>query len=44
MYVTHGEPESAQAFAARIREELGVETHVPALGDTADLSRALAAG
>jgi metallo-beta-lactamase family protein len=44
VYVTHGEPESAQAFAARIREELGVETHVPALGDTADLSRALAAG
>jgi metallo-beta-lactamase family protein len=39
--VTHGEPESSQALAARIEEELGVRTVIPALGDRLDLSTLL---
>ncbi len=37
VYVTHGEPDAAGAFASRIRRDLGVEAHVPALGETVTL-------
>ncbi len=35
VFVTHGEPAAAAAFAARIHDGLGVVAHVPALGETA---------
>jgi metallo-beta-lactamase family protein len=34
VYVTHGEPDAASAFAARIGRDLGVNAQVPALGET----------
>jgi metallo-beta-lactamase family protein len=37
VYVTHGEPDAAGAFATRIRRDLGVEALVPALGETVTL-------
>jgi predicted metal-dependent RNase len=37
VFVTHGEPAAAAAFAARIHEALGVEARVPALGETVAL-------
>jgi metallo-beta-lactamase family protein len=37
VYVTHGEPEAAAAFAGRIRQRLGVQAHVPVLGHTVTL-------
>lgn len=40
IFVTHGEPESAAALAARIRDELKVRVDVPALGSEADLNQA----
>jgi metallo-beta-lactamase family protein len=33
VYVTHGEPDAAGAFAARISRDLGIAAHVPALGE-----------
>ena len=36
VYVTHGEPDAAGAFAARIGRDLGVDAHVPVLGETVD--------
>lgn len=38
IFVTHGEPDAAAAFAARIERELHVTPTVPALGDVCDLS------
>ena len=38
VFVTHGEPSSAEALAGRIRE-LGATAHVPALGDEWDLGQ-----
>ena len=37
VYVTHGEPTAASAFAARIRRDLGATATVPALGETVTL-------
>jgi metallo-beta-lactamase family protein len=37
VYVTHGEPDAASAFAARIGRDLGVTAQVPALGETVTL-------
>jgi metallo-beta-lactamase family protein len=37
VFVTHGEPDAAGAFAARIGRDLGVAAHVPALGETITL-------
>ena len=37
IYITHGEPEAAAAFAGRIGHNLGVPAHVPALGETVTL-------
>jgi len=36
-FVTHGEDEAAEAFAARLARERGWETHVPRMGETASL-------
>ena len=36
-YVTHGEPDSAQALATRIGRDLGWKTRVPNSGETIDL-------
>jgi metallo-beta-lactamase family protein len=32
-FVTHGEPEAAESFAAHLRERFGWEAAVPAYGD-----------
>jgi metallo-beta-lactamase family protein len=37
VYVTHGEPEAAEALAARIAKERGFPTHVPDLGEAVEL-------
>ena len=37
VYVTHGEPTAASAFAARISRDLGATATVPALGETVTL-------
>ena len=37
VFVTHGEPDAATAFAGRIREQLGVAVEVPSLGETVTL-------
>ncbi|HEY7737893.1 MAG TPA: MBL fold metallo-hydrolase [Candidatus Limnocylindria bacterium] len=37
VYVTHGEPDAAAAFAARIGRNLGVQAVVPALGESVTL-------
>jgi metallo-beta-lactamase family protein len=37
VFVTHGEPEAAEALAARIAKERGFPTHVPDLGESVDL-------
>lgn len=43
VFVTHGEPAAAEAFAARLRAELSVDVRVPQLNDVFDLkSRAIA--
>ena len=39
-YVTHGEPQSADAMRWRISSELGWPVHVPHPGETVDLDRA----
>lgn len=38
VFVTHGEPASATAFATRLHDEMGLEARVPALGETVTLS------
>lgn len=38
-YITHGEKQSALAFAATLREQRGWEVHVPRLGETVLLER-----
>lgn len=38
VFVTHGEPESANAFAAFVREKTGWQTSVPGFGDEAVLA------
>ncbi|MGH2463223.1 MAG: MBL fold metallo-hydrolase RNA specificity domain-containing protein [Candidatus Limnocylindria bacterium] len=38
VYVTHGEPTGAAAFATRIHDSLGVVAQVPALGETVTLN------
>lgn len=43
IFVTHGEPEAAGAFARRLRGELSVAVRVPALNDVVDLRHALSA-
>jgi metallo-beta-lactamase family protein len=37
VFLTHGEEEAARALAARILQERGFETHVPALGERVEL-------
>ncbi len=37
VFVTHGEEDAAQALGARITKERGFPTHVPDLGETAEL-------
>ncbi len=37
VYVTHGEPEAALAFARRLESQRGPTTHVPRLGDVVEL-------
>ncbi len=37
IYLTHGDPESAEALAERLRNELGCDVRVPARGDVAEL-------
>jgi metallo-beta-lactamase family protein len=37
VFVTHGEPSAAQAFAARLGQRLGWTCHVPALEETVEL-------
>jgi metallo-beta-lactamase family protein len=38
VFIVHGDPEAADAFAARIRSELGMEPHVPKHRETVTLS------
>lgn len=38
VFVTHGEPASATAFATRLHDDLGLAARVPALGETVTLS------
>ncbi len=38
VFVTHGEPASSQALAARLERELGVTAHLPRLRETYDLA------
>lgn len=38
VYVTHGEPAPAEAMAQRLRDAIGAEVRLPALGDEYDLS------
>ena len=40
MFVTHGEPDAAEALAARITRERGFAACVPALGEAFDLGAA----
>jgi metallo-beta-lactamase family protein len=37
VFVTHGEPEAADALARRIQAERGFETHVPEMGERVEL-------
>jgi metallo-beta-lactamase family protein len=37
IFVTHGEPDAAEALAARIARERGFATHVPAMGEVVNL-------
>jgi len=37
VFVTHGEEDAALALGARISKERGFPTHVPGLGETAEL-------
>lgn len=37
LFLTHGEPAAQDAFAARIRSELGWNVHVPGQGDVAEV-------
>jgi metallo-beta-lactamase family protein len=39
IFVTHGEPKAAQAFAERLEKEVGALPYVPQLGDVFDLDR-----
>lgn len=41
IFVTHGEPDAAEAFARRLRSELSVEVRVPQLNDVIEIERAL---
>ncbi len=43
VFVTHGEPASSTALAARLERELGVATHLPRLGQSFDLSALVSA-
>ncbi|HET6380098.1 MAG TPA: MBL fold metallo-hydrolase [candidate division Zixibacteria bacterium] len=40
VFVVHGDPEAAEAFADRIRSELGLEAHLPAYRETVTLNGA----
>lgn len=37
VFLTHGEPDAAEALGARIAKERGFETHVPSLGETVEI-------
>jgi metallo-beta-lactamase family protein len=37
VFLTHGEPDAAEALAAKITNERGFPTHVPGLGETVEL-------
>ena len=37
IYLTHGDPESAEALAERLRRELGCDVRIPKRGDVAEL-------
>jgi metallo-beta-lactamase family protein len=38
VFIVHGDPEAAEAFAARIRSDLGMQAHVPAHRETVTLA------
>ena len=38
VYIVHGDPDAAEAFAGRVRTELGLEAHVPAHRETVQLA------
>ncbi len=38
VYIVHGDPDAAEAFAARIRSDLGMEAHVPHHQETVAIS------
>jgi metallo-beta-lactamase family protein len=44
VFVTHGEPEAAEALAARIGRERGFSARVPAHGEAFDLAAGAAGG
>ena len=37
VYIVHGDPDAAEAFAVRIRSELGMDAHVPQHRETVSL-------
>jgi metallo-beta-lactamase family protein len=38
VFIVHGDPDAAEAFAARIRDELGMEAHIPKHRETITLA------
>jgi len=38
VYIVHGDPDAAEAFAGRVRQELGLVAHVPAHRETVRLA------
>ena len=38
VFIVHGDPDAASAFALRVRDELGMEPHVPAHRETVELT------
>jgi len=41
IFVTHGEPDAAEAFAQRLQTEFSVDVRVPRLNDVFDLEQEL---
>jgi metallo-beta-lactamase family protein len=37
VFVTHGEPDAAEALATRLRDDAGLRAHVPAMGEVVDV-------
>ena len=38
VFIVHGDPDAAEAFAARIRAELGMDAHVPAHREVVEIA------